>query len=800
MTHFFYFSRRGQSPGFLLLVICCFFTTILSVQDVHAQLSGSYTIGGTNSDFPSFSQAVEALETSGISDPVIFKVQPGIYNEQFSIDEFAGNSCENPVIFEGDAADSSQVILTFNPEAPVTARNYLVQINGADGISFRNMTLTDQEGGNAFFRSLIRIKNDADCFTLEGNTLKLLNQTDPLGNNAPAIDAPQDEAGPFPGEGLAQAVLYSSAMEQGRSNDGHQYLHNHFIGGGRSIFKVGNNSVRYGEVFDTGTVVAGNRVEPSSGGTGIFLNRQVSPVVRENVVSVPSGEGTGIVISTSKGNQTLVEGNEITVADDGAGIQISNEGSFEVLNNKLLIGVNGMRGTEFDGSLPIIAQGGGIQLFGGSAAVDEPSLVANNLINIMGGYFNTGLSLASNAKNLHIYHNTVTGVNTTGIEVQGGNGHEIINNIFHNRGENNYSYAIHIRNPEGIEVSDYNAFYSAGPYLGQWGSQSDRVATLEEWQDLSGQDEHSIVADPEFVAPDNLIPQNPALSNAGIRLLPVPFDYFGNERDDSPSIGAIEFGEEDPSAPEPTNGLVNGGGWFNSPKGAISNDPLMEGRAVFAFAAIKREGDDRPRGHVMLSIPQAQFRFHSQNSIEWISIDENTAILKGTGQVKREEGYSFVLSVMDNGSGFRGEQDTFRMIIWDSNGEVVYDNQRNAEMYVQPGMAIGGGSINIHDQMENFPAVLNKEKIASALESIKVYPTSLRSGQLWIDFPAMEGLEEVELSILDMQGRKVAGRKLKLTETGGKEQWSLNTLHWPQGIYRLSIEGGGQRTQQKLIK
>ena len=42
-------------------------------------LCGSYTIGGTNSDFSSFTEAVSILTVAGITCPVNFKVASGVY-------------------------------------------------------------------------------------------------------------------------------------------------------------------------------------------------------------------------------------------------------------------------------------------------------------------------------------------------------------------------------------------------------------------------------------------------------------------------------------------------------------------------------------------------------------------------------------------------------------------------------------------------------------------------------------------------------------------------------------------------
>ena len=58
-----------------------------------AQLSGSYTIDpngtGTN-NYTSFTSAISALSTSGVSGPVTFNVKQGTYTEQVTIPNITG--------------------------------------------------------------------------------------------------------------------------------------------------------------------------------------------------------------------------------------------------------------------------------------------------------------------------------------------------------------------------------------------------------------------------------------------------------------------------------------------------------------------------------------------------------------------------------------------------------------------------------------------------------------------------------------------------------------------------------------
>ena len=125
----------------------CFFLTLslLFATLVNAQLSGTYTIGSSGSNYTSFSAAVSAL-SAGVSGPVTFQVAPGTYEEYVTINQINGASATNRVIFRGMGADNQQVVLTSN--AGYTD-NSTLKLSGADYVTFENMTVTTTSTGKA---------------------------------------------------------------------------------------------------------------------------------------------------------------------------------------------------------------------------------------------------------------------------------------------------------------------------------------------------------------------------------------------------------------------------------------------------------------------------------------------------------------------------------------------------------------------------------------------------------------------------------------------------------------------------
>ena len=75
----------------------------------NAQLSGNYTIGGTNPDFPTIDSAIAALRVQNVIDTVTFNIRPGYYSGTHSFYNFFFHG-GYPVTFRGQSKDAKDVI------------------------------------------------------------------------------------------------------------------------------------------------------------------------------------------------------------------------------------------------------------------------------------------------------------------------------------------------------------------------------------------------------------------------------------------------------------------------------------------------------------------------------------------------------------------------------------------------------------------------------------------------------------------------------------------------------------------
>jgi len=146
---------------------------------------------------------------------------------------------------------------------------------------------------------------------------------------------------------------------------------------------------------------------------------------------------------------------------------------------------------------------------------------------------------------------------------------------------------------------------------------------------------------------------------------------------------------------DPSAGFVTGGGWINSPVGALIGNPNVYGKANFGFVSKYEKGANIPTGQTEFQFSTGNFNFHSE-AYQWLVVSGCKAQYKGTGTVNQTTGYGFLLTATDGDACANKVQDKFRIKVWQlSNGAIVYDNNVNAADTLDNAMDISGGSIVI---------------------------------------------------------------------------------------------------------
>ncbi len=247
----------------------------------------------------------------------------------------------------------------------------------------------------------------------------------------------------------------------------------------------------------------------------------------------------------------------------------------------------------------------------------------------------------------------------------------------------------------------------------------------------------------------------------------------------------------------PTDGFITGGGWINSPAGALAGTTFA-GKASYEFNAKYDPATGLSSGSATFSFPAGALSFAS-NRIEWLVLADAKAWIKGTGTVNGVSGYTFLLSAVDSElNGYRN-MDTFRMQIWDKSGALVYDNQRNAARNAPAGQVIAGGSIVVHTKKEATASAsssrMGTEAAGQVSLGLKAYPNP-SAGHFKIT--ANENLTaDAPVTVLDLRGQPVYRGVLR---ANGGRTLEVDLTTKGAGVYVVQVNVNGQREVLKLVK
>lgn len=227
----------------------------IRIQNRKTAMSGVYTIGGSSPDFNTFKQAIDAMVSLGIADSVRFRVRSGTYTERIRIPSISGAGARNSIIFESENFDSLAVTLTYN--STQWDSNYVVLLDGADGVTFRKMTV---KSTNTNYARVFDFKNGSDYNILTG--LKI---------EGPVFTYSSSEI----------ALVYS---DNGNVSDHYnEFTGNTFLNGGHGIMLHGSTMGMYPSYYEMGTIIS-NNLFLDQRGFPVNLIYQNSPQVLNNTI------------------------------------------------------------------------------------------------------------------------------------------------------------------------------------------------------------------------------------------------------------------------------------------------------------------------------------------------------------------------------------------------------------------------------------------------------------------------------------------------------------------------------------
>lgn len=257
-------------------------------------LSGVYSVGHTSSDFPTFADAMNALQTCGVSGPVTMEFHPGTYNGPWVIGKIPGASATNTVTFDGLATTAAT--LTHDGFGINTAGTLI--LDGAEHFRIRNFRIENTGTNTAYGVLLI---NNARFNAVENNVISV------------PVSASVTNVIPV----LASASYDNSTGVETEGNNSNWNLikDNDISGGNAGVVLEGGerDSVNYGNQ------IVGNTIHDAQE-VGIFMDEQDSVLIQGNNIFDILGPGSDAIVLFDVHNYAVIE-NNINITDRGISVQ-----------------------------------------------------------------------------------------------------------------------------------------------------------------------------------------------------------------------------------------------------------------------------------------------------------------------------------------------------------------------------------------------------------------------------------------------------------------------------------------------
>lgn len=259
---------------------------------------------------------------------------------------------------------------------------------------------------------------------------------------------------------------------------------------------------------------------------------------------------------------------------------------------------------------------------------------------------------------------------------------------------------------------------------------------------------------------------------------------------------------------DPNGGNVYGGGWYNSPAGALAGKLSVTGKASYGFA-VNYKNAAKPQGETQFEFKVGSFEFNAVN-FDYLVVNGATAQFKGTGKIiGGQSGIGFIMSVTD-GVLDGSNEDKIRMKIYNRNtGAVIYDSQPGASDAALPATAVGtnsviviqGNSINATVTNAKQESLSEDKAIVDSLEgqtisdglTVNAYPNPTKN--YFTISVNSNNKEEIMMQVFDQNGHTMEIRRNMIpglvTRFGDK---------YRTGAYYARITQGKEHREIKLIK
>ena len=251
----------------------------------------------------------------------------------------------------------------------------------------------------------------------------------------------------------------------------------------------------------------------------------------------------------------------------------------------------------------------------------------------------------------------------------------------------------------------------------------------------------------------------------------------------------------------PNESFVTGGGWINSPGGALASDidKVVVGKANFGFVSKYKKGKTLTTevdGNTEFQFQAGNINFKSLiHEAGSLVISGSKATYRGTGTINGVSGYKFLVVAIDGDWNGGTSPDKFRIKISTTTGGVVYDNQmgkdeNNLDATVLGDNGKGGGSIVIHEAKTK--AAFIEPEVVAVEPTLRAYPNPFTE-RLNIEFSSANDTQAI-LEIYSITSAKLETLFNGSVEGGVlyKVEYMPNLVSSQMVLYKLTMDGKTQ--------
>jgi parallel beta-helix repeat protein len=277
-------------------------------------LGGTYTIGGSNPDFATFAAAITALKNNGVCKPVVFNIRNGIYTEQVSIPQIFNTSDVNTITFQAESGNTADVSLRFSAN---TTHNYTLQLDGADHVIVRNITILSQ---NTTFGRVIDIRAGASYNQFQQCVMK-----------GAAVNSGIDNL----------AVVYSLQSNQPESATYNSLAYDNDNSFRDNVIEGGSFGMWFSAtgVGERNLIVQNNQFVNQSY-HALYITGQKGVQIMANQINTASNQLSFRGIYTDNANDNFIIAKNTINLFTGTGIHVTNSRNGILANNAISIGGN----------------------------------------------------------------------------------------------------------------------------------------------------------------------------------------------------------------------------------------------------------------------------------------------------------------------------------------------------------------------------------------------------------------------------------------------------------------------------